>query len=251
MHKYKTSIIVTILSFFAHFASANLNLAFAMDKENQPPNTCTESLWDIHNLGLDKEKSTVRSELSIANKYGSNTCLEIESATKKYFCNILKSILWNFHILEKSQRTVVGSISVRLRPDKELPEENNYKMKKFLSKNGILHRAYLDYVEINPEHQGNKYCSDALRIFNKLMDGIGADYIQLELDSRTPYAGSIYHKAGYKFEQATANCIQATFGKNKDSQVAINEYLKDSSKPVKNCVGVMMIRYNPRLRIVL
>ena len=85
MHKYTKSITVTILSCFAHFTSANLNLAFAMDKENQPTNACKESLWDIHNLALDKEKSPLRSELSIANKYGSNTFLEIESATKKIF----------------------------------------------------------------------------------------------------------------------------------------------------------------------
>ena len=57
------------------------------------------------------------------------------------------------------------------------------------------------------------------------MDEIEADFTGLQLDSTTPYAGLIYQKVGYQFDQRTIQYINNTFGDNESNNTGMYGFI--------------------------
>lgn len=116
--------------------------------------------------------------------------------------------------------------------------------------------AFLEFIEIYPNFQGQGLASRTLRIWHACMDKLVPLTI-LGVDSKVPYAALTYKKAGYEFTKKTIHDINNWYQKLPDNEriliksphteilQAQNEFLADSSRMLKGVYDhAFMIRWN-------
>lgn len=117
------------------------------------------------------------------------------------------------------------------------------------------YNAMLDYIKIFDEFQGTGLGSKALKLWLSHMDELKIPLIILGIDSKIPYAASLYQKVGFKFTKQTMISMISWYNKLPESECRIqktgaealhaqNEFLADSTRKLDGST-VFMIRYNP------